>query len=193
MLFEQFFQQHSITRFSLMGYSLGGKIVLQLVELFPEKVTTVFLFAPDGIRNNWSNGFVTRNKIGKTIYRRVIQNPSRFLRLVKMLQNMNLLHEKLSDFLHHTMSSREKRQQVWDVWTCFRDIKPDIRNIQEIINKKSIHAHLFFGKSDRVIPPTIGKKFLRRLTNKNSLHVIEMGHVMLKDKLNDYLIELDEK
>jgi len=192
-LFQQFFHHHSIARFSLMGYSLGGKIALQLLELFPERINAVFLFAPDGIRNNWSNGFVTRNKIGKTIYGRMIQDPSRFLRLVKMLQSMNVLHEKLSDFLHRSMSTKEKRQQVWDVWICFRDIKPNIRNIQDLINEKSIRIHLFFGKYDRVIPPSIGKKFLQRLKDKTSLHVVDMGHVMLKDKLNEYLLVLDEK
>ncbi len=186
-LFQLFLHQHQITKFSLMGYSLGGKIVLQLIELFPDQINTVFLFAPDGIRNAWSNGFVTRNKIGKGIYQRIINDPSRFLRFVTMLKGMNLIHEKLSDFLHNSLNTREKRQQVWDVWMCFRDIIPDIQNIQNIINQHNISIHLYFGKYDRIIPPSIGESFVSRLKNKTGLHVIEMGHVMVREKMNEFL------
>ncbi len=186
-LLLQFLLQHQVTRFSLMGYSLGGKIVLQLIELFPDQVNTVFLFAPDGIKNNWSNGFVTRNKIGRGIYQRIINDPSRFLRFVKMLKQMNLVHEKFSDFIHHSLNTREKRQQVWDVWMCFRDIKPNISNIQYLVNEHSISIHLFFGKHDHIIPPSIGKNFIRRLKNKSALHIVDTGHIMLKEKMNYYL------
>ena len=172
----------------MMGYSLGGKIVLQLIELFPGRINSVFLFAPDGIKNSWSSGFVTRNKAGKMIYRLIIHDPSRFFRFVKMLKDMNLVHEKLSEFLYNSLSTPEKRQQVWDVWICFRDIIPDIKNIQNIIDRDRISIHLFFGKYDRIIPPSIGESFIRRLKNKNVLHVVEMGHVMVKAKLNEYLL-----
>ena len=102
---------------------------------------------------------------------------------------MNIIQEKLSSFIHHSLDSQQKRQQVWDVWMCFRDIKPCIRNIQRIINQNSIPVHLFFGKYDRIIPPSIGKKFLQGLKNKNCLHIVEMGHEMLKERMNEYLIE----
>src|SRR2546430_8395975 len=42
-LFEKFLSEQSIKRFSLMGFSLGGKIALQLLELFPDRVNTVLL------------------------------------------------------------------------------------------------------------------------------------------------------
>jgi len=100
---------------------------------------------------------------------------------------MNLIHEKLSDFLHHSMNTHEKRQQVWDVWICFRDIKPSISAIQTIIYRNKIEMHLFFGKFDRIIPPVIGENFVRHLDRKDSLHVVDMGHVMVKDKLNDFI------
>jgi pimeloyl-ACP methyl ester carboxylesterase len=191
-LFAGFLKSQHITRFSLMGYSLGGKIALQLIEFFPEHINTVFLFAPDGIRNNWSNGFVTRSTIGKGLYARIITDPSRFFRFVKMLKDMNLIHGKLSDFLHNSLDTREKRQQVWDVWICFRDIKPNIPNVRRIINEYNIRLHLFFGKYDRIIPPSIGETFVKSLKDKNSLHVVEMGHVMIKEKMNDYLLEIEQ-
>jgi len=189
-LFQQFLNQHHHEKFSLMGYSLGGKIALQLIEFFPDQINTVFLFAPDGIRNNWSNGFVTRNVIGKKLYQRVIKDPSRFFRIVKMLQNMNLIHEDLSDFLHASLETNEKRKLVWDVWMYFRNIKPNISKIQKLINAHQIKMHLFFGKYDPVIPPVIGENFIKKLTDKNCLHAVDMGHNLIREKMNGYLLEV---
>ena len=100
---------------------------------------------------------------------------------------MNLIHEKLSDFLHNSLNTREKRQQVWDVWMCFRDIVPNIPNVQSIINQHDISIHLYFGKYDRIIPPEIGESFVKGLKNKSGLHVVEMGHVMVREKMNEVL------
>ena len=174
-----------------MGYSLGGKLALQLIELFPDKVITAFLFAPDGIRNNWSSGFVTNYGTGKKLFQGIIKDPSRFFRIVRMLQRISLIHEKLSDFIQNSLDTREKRQLVWNVWMCFREIKPNSSKIRAIINQHKIQMHLFFGKYDRVIPPSIGEQFVNKLTDKNCLHVVDMGHNLIKEKMNDYLLKIE--
>ena len=189
-LFEEFLNRQQIKKFSVMGYSLGGKIALQLIEFFPKQINGAFLFAPDGIRNNWSNGFVTKSKIGKKIYKRIIDDPSRFFKLVKTLKSINIINPKISDFLHHSLATQEKRKQVWDVWVYFRDILPNIKKIQDIINENNISVHLFFGKYDTIIPPSIGKGFISQLKNKNALHIVDMGHVMIREKMNAYLLKI---
>ena len=191
-LFRLFLQQHHIEKFSLMGYSLGGKIVLQLIEFFSDKINTVFLFAPDGIRSNMTSGFVTRNALGKKLYAQVMNNPARLFSIVKMLRGMKLIHEKMSEFVHSSLSTQEKRQQVWNVWMCFRDIRPDIPFIQRLINNHHIKMHLFFGKYDRIIPPSIGENFLKKLSDKNCLHIVEMGHNLIQEKMNGYLLNVAE-
>ena len=188
-LFRLFLHQHHVEKFSLMGYSLGGKIALQLIEFFPDQINAVFLFAPDGIRNNWSNSFVTGTVAGKKLYSRVIEDPARLFRIVKMLRAMNLIHEKMSDFVYSSLSSKEKRQQVWDVWMCFQAIRPNMPAIQQLINKHEMTMHLFFGKYDRIIPPSIGESFLSGLSDKTCLHVVEMGHHLIREKMNTYLSE----
>ena len=183
-LFEKFLAENSIKTFSLMGYSLGGKIALQLIELFPDRINTVILFAPDGIRNNWENGFVTNTSLGKRLYQRIINDPSSLFKVAKLLKALKIINPKLLDFVHNQLSTREKRQLVWDVWRCFRDIKPNIINIRRIVNKNRITIHLFFGKYDSIIPPSIGKKFASGLTDKNALHIIESGHNLIREKMN---------
>ena len=52
-LFEKFFEEQSIKNISLMGFSLGGKIALQLIELFPYNINSVFYLHPDGSQDKF--------------------------------------------------------------------------------------------------------------------------------------------
>jgi pimeloyl-ACP methyl ester carboxylesterase len=189
-LVETCLAQNSVKTFSLMGYSLGGRIVLQLISLFTDRINTVILFAPDGIRNNWENSFITKTSFGKMVYQRIINNPSRLFKIVTLLKTIKLINPKLSDFVHNQLSTREKRQLVWDVSRYLQNIKPDVSNIQRIINTNKINIHLFFGKYDSIIPPSIGKRFVRGLNNKSVLHIVESGHNLVREKMNAELIDV---
>ena len=186
-LFEEFIKEHSISRFSLMGYSLGGRIALQLIELFPDRIDTAILLAPAGILNTWENNFITNNILGKRVNQHIINDPSPLFALVKLLRSLGIISPKRYEFVVNQLSTREKRQLVSDVWKCFHRIKPDVANLQHILNKRKINVHLFFGKYDAIIPPAIGERFVSKLNDKSVLHIVEMGHNLLKEKMNDEL------
>ena len=44
--FKSFLWHIHHSYFSLLGYSIGGKLALKLIELFPNEVQHIFLFAP---------------------------------------------------------------------------------------------------------------------------------------------------
>ena len=189
-LTEKILSLHGAEKFSLMGYSLGGKIVLQLIELFPQRVRSAFLIAPDGMKLNFSNAFVTRSMVGKILYRRVINNPAGLFRLVTLVEKSGLLNKKLCDFVRDSLSTRKKRELVWDVWMCFRDIRPSMKNVRRIVKDNGIRLHLFFGRYDRIIPPYIGEKFMQEDSSNHTLHVVEAGHNLVREKLNSALLEV---
>jgi len=183
-LTEKVLRTMGTEKFSLMGYSLGGKIVLQLIELFPTQVQDAYLIAPDGIELNFSNAIVTRSMLGKMLYGRIIKDPSGLFRLIKLAEKSGLLNKKLATFVRDSLSTRPKRQMVWDVWMCFRDIRPSVKNVQRLVNENGIRMHLLFGKYDRIIPPSIGEKFMQGISGNHTLHIVETGHNLVKEKLN---------
>jgi len=189
-LTEKILRRYNAEKFSLMGYSLGGKIVLQLIELFPSKVRSAFLIAPDGLKLNFSNAFVTRSLAGKVLYQRVINDPSGLFRLVTLAEKSGLVNKKLCDFVRDSLSTRRKRELVWDVWMCFRDIRPSVKNVQRLVKANGISIHLFFGRYDRIIPASIGEKFMKSSAGNHTLHVVEAGHNLVKEKLNSALLEV---
>jgi pimeloyl-ACP methyl ester carboxylesterase len=55
--------------FSLLGYSMGGRVVLQALEDYPKLIKQVALVAPDGLRFNGWRHFATHTKVGKRLFK----------------------------------------------------------------------------------------------------------------------------
>jgi len=187
--FKNFLWHIHSSYFSLLGYSIGGKIALKLIELLPEDVQDIFLFAPDGIKISPWYHLVTKTYFGKWVYNRMMIHPSRYLKLLRFLALIKIINSRTANFVKSTLDTNEKREMVYKTWVCLKDLDPDIKTIQSIINRKNLRIHLFFGKQDKLIPVSIGKKFQSRLKSKN-LHVVDSGHQLITEKINTELMEL---
>ena len=182
--FKNFLWHVHFSYFSLSGYSIGGKVALKLIEILPDEVQDVFLFAPDGIKISPWYRFVTGTMIGKWIYGRLMLHPNRFMSIVNGFASLRIVHSGTANFIRSSLDTEEKRKRIYNTWMCLRLLEPGTRRIQKIINEKNLNFHLFFGKKDKVIPASIGKKFVKGLRNKKSLHLLEAGHQLVKESLN---------
>ncbi len=67
-LIAQLLEQHGRQRFSLMGYSMGGRLALCVIEKMAAQVDELILLAPDGLKNNPWHLFVTQTSWGNKIF-----------------------------------------------------------------------------------------------------------------------------
>lgn len=183
-LIQQYLDAHNIDRFSLLAYSIGGRISLKLIELFQGKLENVFLFAPDGIKYSWGYNLVTKTSIGKNIYKNFIKSPGFIFFLLQLGNALGLIKNSVYKFLRFQLETKPKRQKVYDNWVFFRNIHPDIPHVQHLINTKNINIQLYFGKFDTIIPPRFGKEFVKGLNNKEVLHILDSGHNLIKESVN---------
>lgn len=188
-IINTFLEEKNIDRFSLMGYSIGGKIALACMEYFSEKINSVYLFAPDGLKPSPWVKLVTGFKPGKAAYKFIIKHPSLFFSFIGFLKDKKLLHERLYKFVKTQMESEARRLQIFKVWMTFSRIKPDLKNIQKILSDYKINMHLFFGKYDRVIQPKTGRRFVKLMKGRAKLHIIYAGHRLVSEKTNNYLLK----
>lgn len=183
-IINKLLEEKNRNEFSLLAYSLGGKIALACIEVFPDKIKDVYLFAPDGIKIEWWYRFVSKTKLGQEVFKTIINHPAFFLKTVYGLQKAGIINVNFFKFVAYHLENKERRQKVFDSWLIFREIIPDIKKIQEAINKNNINIHLFFGKYDVIIPKKLGEYFVKGLRNKNALHLLEMGHNLINEKTN---------
>jgi pimeloyl-ACP methyl ester carboxylesterase len=175
---EKFFRQYEIDRFSLAGYSLGGKFVLATLEAFPEKTEGVVLLAPDGIKTSFWYSLATYPLAFRKIFKSMIDHPERFQTIARIFFRWGFVKKGVLKFAEYQMNTREKRARVYLSWVVFRHLKFDLDNIAKLINLHKIPLTVVVGQFDQVIKP----KSMERLLSKVERYVFEtpeVGHTGL--------------
>ncbi|RFS23995.1 alpha/beta hydrolase [Chitinophaga silvatica] len=169
-------------KFSLLGYSMGGRLALCLVELMPERIDELIMAAPDGLKNNPWHMFVTQTAVGNWLFRYNTDHPFFFFTLLNTWKRLGLLNQSVYKFALHRMNEPVKRQLVYNVWTNLRRMMPDKENCKQLLAKYNVFTLLVFGKYDRVIPPILGTRFIDG-TFPAKIVVMDKGHQLISAEL----------
>ncbi len=173
----------------LLGYSLGGRMALSLLETMPDRIDQAFLLAPDGLKMRpWYRGLAA-SPIGRSMYRALVDRPERFHKLVRSLRKVNLLNDRMVEFVMRHTSAKERRQLLHDVWLSYRLIEPDLRKVAGNLKEHAIRVHLFFGRHDRVIPPLLGRALKALSPEQVTQEDLEAGHWLLGQPIPDRIAE----
>jgi len=177
--------------FSMLAYSLGGKIVLETVNLFPEKIERLLLFAPDGFKRVRFYEFLSLSAVGRWTYRGVLRRPELMLSFVDFLTRIKLLPLRLNKFVHYHVGDKTRREQVYDVYRVYRHFIPDLNALQRQIESNQIKITLIYGRHDRVIHHSLGERFKEKLSKKEliTIHLLNKGHVILDQETAAYVNE----
>lgn len=186
-----FLKEFGIEKFSLVGFSLGGKFVLAILEAFPEKTESVFLLAPDGIKTSFWYSLATYPILFRKIFKSLIRHGKRFMGITRVLSALGIMDKGLIRFVEHQMNTTEKRRRVYYAWVVFRRLKFNMKNIAIIVNTNAIPFSIITGKYDKVIMPKNMHHLLKHLKTYR-MEVLETGHNGLIAETAPYLI-IDRK
>ncbi|HCM75068.1 MAG TPA: alpha/beta hydrolase [Cytophagales bacterium] len=174
-LLERFLKENQIDRFSLMGFSLGGKFALASLEAFASKIIAIYLMAPDGIKTNFWYSLATYPVAFRSLFKSMITKPGRFLSIVHFAGALRLIDKGVMRFAQSQMDSEEKRKRVYYSWVVFRRFKFDMHHIADIINSHQIELHIIIGRFDKIITAKNMNHLLRHVQG-HQLKILETGH-----------------
>jgi pimeloyl-ACP methyl ester carboxylesterase len=181
--FSAFADHLGVARVTLLGYSLGGRIALCLLEAMPDRIERLFLAAPDGlVTRPWYRGLATSG-VGRRLYRRFVEKPDVVHGLIDGLRTTRLMNERMHRFLKGQTDSKAKRILVRDVWLSYRLIEPDLEQVAARVRAHGIPVHLFFGTYDRVIRPAFGEHLRKHAPELIDQQELPFGHVLLTQEL----------
>jgi len=183
----EFCRQNSIGTFSLMGYSLGGRLSLQLVQSIPQKINSLILLAPDGVKKSRWYYFATNHFLGKRLFRKMVYQPQIFFSLVNTFRATGIVNEKMKKFVHSQFGDQQNRLKVMNVWNTYSIITPRIRTVKSIIKEHSIRTLIFTGTYDPVLDAEIGKIMSEGLEGEVKWIKIKAGHDLLKPAYADII------
>ncbi len=188
-LLEAFCNELSILKFHLVGYSMGARVCMKTLELMPEKVMSLLLIAPDGLKINLLYRFASSTILGKWMYRKLIHHPKPLFAVADFLHAIKVLHPKLHRFTYVHLDTTEKRQQVHDAWLIYKNIFPNLVAVAKIINERKIAFNMIFGKHDSIIRPELGIGFCAILGTEKHLHIVDSGHRLMNEKTMNFIAE----
>ncbi len=171
-----------VEKFSLLGYSLGGRVCLNIAEQQPNWIENLVLLAADGLEKNYWYQIATRNPIGKVIFKSMMQRPEQWLNRVDFLRKYKIIDESRFKFAKINLTDEKVRHQLSYVWPVTSKLVVNIAAIKWNLNKYKIETHVFMGKHDRIFPPVQGERFVKNLKTAH-LHIMDSGHNLLEAAL----------
>lgn len=168
-------------KFSLLGFSMGGRIVLHLTELLYANIERLILIAPDGLSFNFWRWLGSETLIGSKMLHYTIHHPAWLERLINKAEKWHVIHRNLADFIRYYIADDEHRTTLYNRWISMRKFIPDLSKLKRLINKNGIAVKMLFGAYDRVIPYTGGERFRQGIEDLATVEVLDAGHNLLSE------------
>jgi pimeloyl-ACP methyl ester carboxylesterase len=185
-LIRAFLRVHAIDRFSLMGFSLGGRFALATAEGFADQLDQLILIAPDGITYTFWYRLATRSRLGRSLFRYALRHLPLLHTLGHTLTRLGLLNRTIMRFAEISLGTPQQRELVYQSWTQFRLIQPDLNMIANVLTDSNVRVHFFTGAFDRIVPGYYIIPLTRRLRHYE-LMVLKTGHNHLIELAGEHL------
>lgn len=166
----------------LIGFSLGGRVALQLYQLMPERVEKLILLAPDGLRVNPWYWLATQTRAGNRFFALTMKKPGWFMGMLNGFSRIGLVNTSIKKFVQYYIHDARVRDQLYQRWTLLRKLRPRLSVIRSFIRQQQTPVYLIYGRHDRIIRPRAGKKFGRGLETLIRIREIPAGHQVLHQK-----------
>ena len=168
------------TPWTLLGYSMGGRVALHLLQLAPEKIGKLVLLAPDGLRVNPWYWLATQTRLGNRLFRFTMQHPGWLFFLLRIGNTLKCVNPGIYKFTVRYIDNIRVRQNLYTRWTIMRGFRPRPGVIRDLVRSKKIPVRLVYGRYDRIIPAERGQRFQKGIEDLCALQVLPTGHHLLQ-------------
>jgi len=189
LIFEAFLSHLALDKFEVMGYSMGGRLALFFLEQFSDRITKLYLLAPDGLKQQFWNWLVTNTKTGKNLYGFTIHHPGWVKKAVAAGKMIKVLPEKIDKFLDLSFATKGARLRVYRVWKLYKYIHFNVDHLAVLVDKNDIDVVIVVGKKDPVVSPKSCEEFHLKMGKNSSYHLIDAGHDLFKPHAIKYIGE----
>jgi pimeloyl-ACP methyl ester carboxylesterase len=175
-LLDEILKRYNVTEFEVLAYSFGGRLALNCVEIYGNRVKGLYLMAPDGLRFNPGFFFAVQTRLGRLIFKKYTHDAGPVIKIMKLLPALRLYDPKVMDFYMNHLLVESMRMKVYHTWMFHRNTVPNLNRIARIIKSENIRLLLIFGKFDMIIPEKSGNRIAKKTGRFHSVHILDTGH-----------------
>jgi pimeloyl-ACP methyl ester carboxylesterase len=172
------------THIQLMGFSMGGRMALCVLQQIPQNVSRLVLLAPDGLTVNFWYWLSTQTSAGNKLFRLTMHRPGWFLGMLRGLNKMRIINQSIYKFVEFYIHDDAVRKALYERWTGLGKCTPSIKKLRRILQQHAVSVWLLYGKFDRIISHETGGRLFNGVPNCR-IEVLNCGHQVLHEKNAD--------
>jgi len=191
-IIDQIIKEQSLpkTKKHLLGFSMGGRVALSMMQQFPDKIERLLLIAPDGMKTNFWYWLATQNKTGNIFFKKTMRHPAPMFGILKAANKLGFVNPSIYKFVSHYIDDEKVRDDLYKRWTTMRNFKPKIKKIKSIIKVYNIPVRLLYGEFDKIIRFERAEKFMNGMEGYCRLKIVSTGHYLLIDANADSIFKM---
>jgi pimeloyl-ACP methyl ester carboxylesterase len=179
-LLEYLSQKHQVAQLHLLGFSIGAKAVIALLQAVPHRVASALLIAPEGLPENFWYKLATSTLIGRSCFKTLLRRPQWLLGLAQLLAKCRLLVQSNLLFLKTQISQAPR---IVHTWLALRLLRTQKKNLKKAFAlAENLPIMLLLGKRDKVVSASRVKAYLKagplQIVELHSTHTQLLAEVL---------------
>jgi pimeloyl-ACP methyl ester carboxylesterase len=171
-----FAKELKLTKFHLVGNSMGGAIAGNYAATYPQMVKTLALFDAAGVNPPVKSEYVLL--LEKGINPLLIEDVNDFDKVLKFVY---VKPPQIPSFMKQYLAKRENEARPLNE-KIFNDIRADVSILESKLNKITAPTLIVWGDSDKLIHISSVPIFERNIKNSKSVVIKECGHMPMMEK-----------
>lgn len=188
-LVETICRDYNVEKISLLGFSLGGRVALSILKAIPERLHSMTLLAPDGLKTHPALSYTNNSWVGRFILRDVHQKPARYQRLLQLMHRRKVVTEGVYQFLNYHLNQTALNSTFKISGLALRKLYPKPYQFRKVFARYPVPVHLILGVDDPVIPVRHGTAFAAQFPGQVQMHTLRKGHRLITDDVFPLILQ----
>ncbi|NRB48572.1 MAG: alpha/beta hydrolase [Saprospiraceae bacterium] len=187
---EAVLTQFGKDHFEWMGFSLGGRIILSMLDFFPQQLQGIHLIAPDGLatyRTFYPS--LVPQFIRRGLFHSMARRPDRWLRLARRLHDWRLLDYFSLIYIEKQLRTSIQTDRLFKTWLSLPNFPVSTRQSRRILLQRNLPFSLSLGTRDKFVNTDSIKRWSKPISQVQ-LHVFDQGHQLVNHELGLYFQQL---
>ncbi len=171
-------------KFSLLGFSMGGRMIFDQLERIPERINSVYLLAPAGVLLNPFSHWFSNTKMADVLARFLHRNPAAFRFIIDMSYRLGRMDHNFYLYISERFKNPEKRKRINHIRNAMKRYRPDLPEIGRLSDLHGIQVVAIFGERDKVIPKSHLMALKENIPGCRGL-LVPKSHMLVDEELNE--------
>ncbi|MDW3651346.1 MAG: alpha/beta fold hydrolase [Bacteroidia bacterium] len=177
-MWASFRQRYPNKELNLLGFSMGGKMAMNLVGMVKDPPENVILISPDGISRNVLQNFAMFNPLGKQVLKGFLRFPAPIIYASRFAYRLKLIDRFTHDFMYGNFGSAKLRKALRTYMLVYSGLKVPLKKLQKRTQEHQIKWQIIWGRQDGIISSKGIQRF-QKLIPEAQGDFIETGHLVV--------------